>query len=204
MAVAGAPLSQGSRWLRRYVPAYDSALLGRLRQAGLVVGKANTPEFGLVPTTEPSLFGPCRSPWDLGRSAGGSSGGSAAATASDGGGSLRVPAACCGLFGLMPSRGRVSLTSWATRWSRWHPPWPPTTGSLSWCCGRRRRPPPWPSWPAWWGGHRPSMSWNPSPGRRSAGALPAPPPATRRRWARRLAAQLEAARPWAHRRPPVG
>jgi amidase len=115
-AVAGAPMSSGSRLHRTHVPKYDAELIRRYRQAGLVlIGKTNTPEFGLLPITEPVLFGPCRNPWDLTRTPGGSSGGAAAAVASgmvpvahggDGGGSLRIPASCCGLFGFKPSRGR--------------------------------------------------------------------------------------------------
>ena len=95
----------------------DSPLASLYKAAGLTIfGKTNTPELGLEPITEPVMFGPTRNPWDLSRSSGGSSGGAAAAVAagilpaahaSDGGGSIRIPASCCGLFGLKPSRGRV-------------------------------------------------------------------------------------------------
>ncbi|MFW6023551.1 MAG: amidase [Myxococcota bacterium] len=115
----GVRLTSGSRALQEYVPDHDSILVQRLREAGfLFVGKTNVPEFGFLPTTEPALFGPCRNPWDPTRTTGGSSGGSAAAVAAgvvpaahanDGGGSIRIPAACCGLFGLKPTRGRISL-----------------------------------------------------------------------------------------------
>ena len=113
----GAPHTSGSRALRNFVPTEDAELVRRWQAAGLnILGKTNTPEFALMGVTEPVLFGPARNPWNLGRTPGGSSGGAAAAVAAgitplagagDGGGSIRIPAACCGLFGLKPSRGRV-------------------------------------------------------------------------------------------------
>lgn len=115
----GVPTSSGSRLFANTVMDRDSALVAAYRKAGLVIfGKANTPEMGLACTTEPVLFGATHNPWDLSRTPGGSSGGSAAAVAagiapmahaSDGGGSIRTPASCCGVFGMKPSRGRVSL-----------------------------------------------------------------------------------------------
>ena len=94
------------------------AVVRRLKEAGFViVGKTNTPEFGVTAVTESELNGACRNPWDLSRTPGGSSGGAAAAVAaglvpvahgSDGGGSIRIPAACCGLVGLKAARGRIS------------------------------------------------------------------------------------------------
>lgn len=117
---AGTPTTLGSRlFARDPIATADSAAVARMRRAGLViVGRTNTSEFGLAPTTEPAFGGPTRNPWRLDLSPGGSSGGSAAmvaaralpmAHATDGGGSIRIPASLCGLFGLKPSRGRVSL-----------------------------------------------------------------------------------------------
>jgi amidase len=114
----GVRTTYSSRVFADNVPEADSAVVRRIREAGfLVLGKTNTPEFGSIPVTESELNGACRNPWDPERTPGGSSGGAAAAVAaamcpiaqgSDGGGSIRIPAACCGLFGLKPSRGRVS------------------------------------------------------------------------------------------------
>ena len=123
--VAGTPTTFGSRLFTEAALA-DSAIVSAYRRGGLVIfGKTNTPELGLEPVTEPVLFGPCRNPWDVTRTPGGSSGGAAAAVAggvvpaahaSDGGGSIRIPASCCGLFGMKPSRGRVSFAPAAEGW----------------------------------------------------------------------------------------
>ena len=113
----GVPTTYGSRFFADFVPDHDSTMTVRLKQAGLVIcAKTNTPEFGQATSTEPLLFGPTRNPWNLSFSTGGSSGGAAAAVASgmvpmahatDGGGSIRIPASCCGLFGLKPTRART-------------------------------------------------------------------------------------------------
>ncbi len=113
---AGAPMTKGCKALRNYVPAHDSELMKRYRNTGVVIlGKTNTPEFGLMGITEPELHGPTKNPWSITRTPGGSSGGSAAAVAcgmapmasgGDGGGSIRIPSSYCALFGLKPSRGR--------------------------------------------------------------------------------------------------
>jgi len=117
----GDPYYAGTRGVRArgYIATHDSYLTAKFRAAGFViVGRTNTPELGLLPTTEPQSYGPTRNPWNNGHSTGGSSGGSAAAVASgmvpvghagDGGGSIRIPASECGLVGLKPTRGRNSL-----------------------------------------------------------------------------------------------
>jgi amidase len=117
-ATAGIRTTYSSRAFERYVPDYDTAAVRRLREAGFVLlGKTNTPEFGTTAFTESDLNGSTRNPWNPELTPGGSSGGAAAAVAagltalahgSDGGGSIRIPASCCGVFGLKPSRGRVS------------------------------------------------------------------------------------------------
>jgi amidase len=117
-ATAGIRTTYSSRAYAEYVPDFDLAVVRRLREAGFViVGKTNTPEFGTVAFTESELNGATRNPWNTDLTPGGSSGGAAAALASglvpavhatDGGGSIRIPASCCGLFGMKPSRGRVS------------------------------------------------------------------------------------------------
>jgi amidase len=117
-SVAGMPYTMGSDIFGDFVPGHDSFVTRRIREAGFVlVGKTNMPEFGILPVSEPRRYGPARNPWDTDRTPGGSSGGSAAAVAggmvplahgSDGGGSIRIPAACTGLVGLKPTRGRIS------------------------------------------------------------------------------------------------
>lgn len=116
---AGVRFTEGSTFLKDFVPDEDSEFVRRLKRAGFVViGKTNLPEFAIGASTEPRRFGPTRNPWNPERTTGGSSGGSAAAIASgmvaiahgnDAGGSIRIPASCCGLFGLKPTRGRNPL-----------------------------------------------------------------------------------------------
>jgi amidase len=118
-AQKGVPTRQGSAFLPDMPSPHDSYLVEKFEAAGLVsMGKTNVPEFGLVPVTESTIYGPARNPWNPNHTPGGSSGGSAAAVAAgivplahanDGGGSIRIPASCCGLVGLKPTRGRISL-----------------------------------------------------------------------------------------------
>ena len=119
--MAGVPLTNGNRALRGEMPIsdHDTTLVRRFRDAGLIIaGRTTSPEMGTVPVTESLAWGPTRNPWDTDRTPGGSSGGAAAAVAagmvpmahaSDGGGSIRIPAACCGLVGLKPTQGRISM-----------------------------------------------------------------------------------------------
>ena len=117
--VDGLRMCEGSGYLKDYVSRGDQEYVARLRRAGFVIlGKTNTPELGMAPTAEPRLFGATANPWDTTRTTGGSSGGSAAAVASgmvpvahanDAGGSIRIPASVCGLFGLKPTRARNPL-----------------------------------------------------------------------------------------------
>ena len=119
VAIKGAPLTNGSVSWKGYRADVDSTLTERYRSAGLVCfGQTTSPEFGLTTTTESTLYGQTHNPWDKTRTSGGSSGGASAAVAagvvplaqaSDGGGSIRIPAACTGLFGMKPSRGRVPM-----------------------------------------------------------------------------------------------
>jgi amidase len=116
--VQGMRLTYGCSLMAENMCEYDHNITRRLKDAGFViVGTTTLPEYGILPTSEARLFGPTRNPWDLERTPGGSSGGSAAAVAAgivpvahgnDGGGSIRIPAACCGLVGLKPTRGRIS------------------------------------------------------------------------------------------------
>jgi amidase len=116
---AGVRMTMGTAFLKNFVPDHDTELVVRLKRSGLIIiGKTNTPELGILPTTEPRFLGPTRNPWNLDRTTGGSSGGSSAAVAArfvpmahanDGGGSIRIPASCCGVFGLKPTRARNPL-----------------------------------------------------------------------------------------------
>ncbi len=123
----GTRYTAGSKYLKNYISKENSVVTDRMLKAGLVIfGKTNTPEFGLTPFTEPELFGAAHNPWNLNHTTGGSSGGSAAAvaagivpmaSANDGGGSIRIPASCNGLFGMKPTRGRITLgTSYGEEW----------------------------------------------------------------------------------------
>lgn len=119
LLMQGVVRSNGSAMWRGEIADHDSTLVQRYRGAGLVIfGRTNSPELGLNPVTEPREFGPSRNPWNTHHTPGGSSGGAGAAVAagilpvahaSDGGGSIRIPASCCGLVGLKPSRGRVPM-----------------------------------------------------------------------------------------------
>jgi amidase len=124
---AGVRTTMGSAAMREHVPTTDAHLVRLMRDAGFIsLGKTNTPEFGLSSYTDNDLIGPARTPWDPARNAGGSSGGAAAAVAAglvpvaqgnDGGGSIRIPASSCGVFGFKPSRGRVSVGPSGSDWS---------------------------------------------------------------------------------------
>jgi len=123
-AYKGVRFTMGSTLYKNNIANYDSLLVQRYKEAGfIVIGKTNMPEYGMLPTTEPTEFGATHNPWDLTKTPGGSSGGSAAAVAArivalahgnDGGGSIRIPASCCGLFGLKPTRGRNPLAPMAS------------------------------------------------------------------------------------------
>ncbi|RMG30057.1 MAG: amidase [Bacteroidetes bacterium] len=123
---AGFPYSKGCKALKTYIAPEDNEIMRRYKAAGFVtLGKTNTPEFGLTGYTEPEAHGPTRNPWNPAHIPGGSSGGSAAAVSSgmvpvaaggDGGGSIRIPASCCGIFGMKPSRGRISMAPEGEYW----------------------------------------------------------------------------------------
>ena len=200
--VTGLTTWHGNRLLKTLPPAdHDSSFARRLRATGaLIVGKTNTPEFGLTPFTEPEICGPTRNPWDLSRTPGGSSGGSAAAVAAgfvplatggDGGGSIRIPASCCGLFGLKPTRGRVAA---GPTWARCGAASRSSTGSRAACATVPRCWTPWPATtPGRLSRHRPrrapsSTRWRPSLGACASASTPRPgsearwTPTAARRW----------------------
>jgi amidase len=122
--VQGEPVTHGSRCAAHKIGRQDSSVIRFFKEAGFVpMGRTNSPEFGALPVTENALFGATRNPWNTSRTPGGSSGGASAAVAagmapiahaSDGGGSIRIPAACCGLVGLKASRGRIPKGPWAS------------------------------------------------------------------------------------------
>ncbi|MBC7550843.1 MAG: amidase, partial [Cellulomonas sp.] len=124
---AGTPTSMGSVVMREFVPPVNAYAVDLIEKAGFIsLGKTNTPEFGLSSYTDNDIIGPARTPWDTTRNAGGSSGGAAAAVSaglvplaqgSDGGGSIRIPASACGIFGFKPSRGRVSAGPAGSGWT---------------------------------------------------------------------------------------
>ena len=114
--LANEPYTMSARFLRDFVPDHDAEVVARMRRTGVViVGKTNCPELGILGVTEPELRGPTRNPWSLDHTCGGSSGGTGAIVGAraipmghggDGGGSIRIPSSCCGVFGLKPTRGR--------------------------------------------------------------------------------------------------
>ena len=124
--LAGVPCTSASRSLADWIPQQDSTMVARYKEAGLrIVGKTNCPEFGILGVSEPELYGPARNPWNPHHTPGGSSGGSAAAVAAgivpmasagDGGGSIRIPASACGLFGFKPSRGLTPVGPEGNPW----------------------------------------------------------------------------------------
>ena len=117
--MTGTPTSNGTQLFKGRVATKNSIIVDRFEAAGVqTIGKSNSPEFGIMGVTEPKIWGPCRNPWNLERTPGGSSGGASSAVsarivpiahAGDGGGSIRIPASACGLFGIKPTRGRVSM-----------------------------------------------------------------------------------------------
>lgn len=123
---AGVPMAGGSESMRGFIPEEHTEMVNRFLKSGLIpIGKSNTPEFGLMGVTEPKAFGITNNPWNTRHTAGGSSGGSGAAIASgivpiagagDGGGSIRIPASCCGLVGLKATRGRFPMAPIGERW----------------------------------------------------------------------------------------